>query len=290
MTEERQEEAAGGQPERLLSVLGHELRNSLNGMSLALDLMQRRCADPALERPRALMAGQIQRLTRLVEDLSDLSRLRGGRAPLSLQRLDLAALVREALEARRDCLAAAGLTLRPELPAEPVWVRGDPARLAQIVGHLLRNAIQFTDPGGRVSVSLAVETRRRRADTESGWEIHRDGQDGQDGEGLRLPANADLASRAALPFDPVHPVHPCEFSALLTIRDTGIGIDAARLPGLFETLAAEGRRDRRGGVGLGLALVQRLVELHGGQVEVHSAGAGRGAEFTVRLPADEVMM
>jgi CheY-like chemotaxis protein len=118
----------------------------------------------------------------------------------------------------------------------PVWVLGDPTRLAQVLGNLLDNAARFTDPGGRVTVRLAVEAGRGQA--------------------------------------------------VLAVRDTGVGIEAGLLPHLFEvfTQADRSLERSRGGLGLGLALVKGLTELHGGEVQASSPGPGRGAEFVVRLP------
>jgi two-component system CheB/CheR fusion protein len=123
------------------------------------------------------------------------------------------------------------------LPSDPVWVDGDPTRLAQALGNLLQNAAKFTPKHGNVSVSLV----------------------------------------------------PAERDATLEVADTGIGIDPDMLQRLFEPFAQADRSlDRsRGGLGLGLALVKGMVELHGGQVNVQSDGPGSGARFTIRLPLDQ---
>ena len=125
-----------------------------------------------------------------------------------------------------------------DVPGEPVLVRGDRTRLAQVVGNLLQNAAKFTDPGGRVAVRLSVDRTTQQA--------------------------------------------------VLDVEDTGIGIEAELLPRVFEMFSQADRTlDRsRGGLGLGLALVKGLVELHGGRATAASEGPGKGARFTCRLPLD----
>jgi CheY-like chemotaxis protein len=133
-------------------------------------------------------------------------------------------------------LETGGLTLCLELPEEPVWIDGDPTRLAQVVGNLLGNATKFTEPGGQVRVRLVAD--------------------------------------------------PESQSAVLSVRDSGIGIEPTMLLHVFElfTQADQGLDRSRGGLGLGLALVKGLVEQHGGSVWAHSEGPGQGSEFNVLLP------
>src|SRR4029077_20927559 len=121
---------------------------------------------------------------------------------------------------------------------EPLLVRGDPTRLAQIVGNVLHNAMKFTDPGGSVTVRVA-------------------------------PAESPD-------------------TALIAVRDTGIGMDRKTLAEVFDTFRqAENNRARsRGGLGLGLSLVKGLVGLHSGSVKAASEGPGRGSEITIRLPRE----
>lgn len=147
-----------------------------------------------------------------------------------------APLVRTAVEDHRQLLARSGLTLTAELPDEPVWLSGDPTRLAQVIGNLLQNANKFTERGGRVTVRL--ERRDREA--------------------------------------------------VLTVEDTGIGMEPEILCRLFEPFsqADHSLARSRGGLGLGLSLVRGLVELHGGSIEAASEGPGRGSRFTLRLPLE----
>jgi CheY-like chemotaxis protein len=138
---------------------------------------------------------------------------------------------------RRD-FDTAGVGLALDLPKEPLWMNGDPTRLAQVLENLLSNAVKFTDRGGSVTVTLSRQAGGK---------------------------------------------------ALLAVRDTGIGIDPATLPRLFEPFTQADRSlDRSlGGLGLGLALVKGLAALHGGSVSARSNGLMRGAEFTVMLPIEE---
>ncbi len=144
-------------------------------------------------------------------------------------------MVRRTVEDYRTILEPREVVI--DLPSEPMWIDGDPTRLAQVVGNLLHNAAKFTrEDDGTVSVSLT-----------------------------RVPGHA-----------------------VLEIADTGAGIDSGTLKTLFEPFAQADRSlDRtHGGLGLGLALVKGMVELHGGEVSASSTGPGRGARFSVRLPLE----
>jgi two-component system CheB/CheR fusion protein len=185
-------------------------------------------------RALATMKRQVTHLSRLVDDLLDVTRITSGKVRLQREGVDLVQLVRRTVEDHAAQLE--GRTLTVKLP-DTLRVDGDATRLAQVVGNLLQNAAKFTEPGQAVSVSLAREGTR----------------------------------------------------ATLEVRDTGMGIDAETLKGLFVPFTQADRSlDRsRGGLGLGLALVKSLVELHGGSVLASSDGPGRGARFTIELPCDE---
>jgi signal transduction histidine kinase/DNA-binding response OmpR family regulator len=219
-----------------LAMLAHELRSPLAPLLNSLSVLDLPDLSPqAREQTRQVMGRQLRHLSRLVDDLLDVSRISRGKVQLHTERLDLARLVRTAAEDHRPLLEQAGLALTVEAPETPVWVQGDPARLIQVLANLLDNARKFSDRGGRVGVRLA-------ADREQG-------------------------------------------QALLAVRDTGLGVEAEMLPRLFDTFAQADRslERTRGGLGLGLAVVKGLVELHGGAVEAASAGRGQGTEFAVRL-------
>jgi PAS domain S-box-containing protein len=232
-------EAATRRRDQFLSMLAHELRNPLAPVLTGLTILRRAGEDHRVrDQTLDMMDRQVRHLRRLVDDLLDVARITRGKVELHRERLDLARLVRTATADSRPALEQAGLTLAVQVPETPVWVRGDGARLVQVVANLLDNAVKFTARGGHVSIDLA----------------------------------ADAAAG----------------QAVLTVRDTGIGIARDLLTVLFEPFAqaARGPARSQGGLGLGLSVVKGLVEMHGGRVEAASAGEGRGTEFRVRLPVE----
>jgi PAS domain S-box-containing protein len=236
--EEALQEAARRKDE-FLAMLAHELRNPLAPIRNALHLLQFQAGDvAAVDRWRGVMDRQVRHLSRLVDDLLDVSRISRGRVSLQRERLDLRRLVQINSEDHRAAVEEAGLSIELHLLESPVWVMADATRLTQVLDNLLENARKFTERDGRIR--------------------------------LELTASADAGQ------------------AILTVADSGIGIEPEMLPHLFDVfLQADRSLDRsRGGLGLGLALVKGLVELHGGRVEARSAGPGRGAEFVVRLPLE----
>ncbi|HEX7184166.1 MAG TPA: PAS domain S-box protein [Thermoanaerobaculia bacterium] len=235
-TEEALREAARRKDE-FLAMLGHELRNPLAPIRNCLHVMkQSNATESQVERARDTIERQVVHLTRLVDDLLDVSRISQGKILLRKERLDLVELVRATVEDHRGALAAAGLALELDFPSGPLWVSGDPTRLSQSVGNVLHNAGKFTDRGGRVTVAIRREGR----------------------------------------------------TVVVAVRDTGIGIEPEVLGKLFEPFsqAPPGLDRSRSGLGLGLALVRRLIALHGGAVEASSEGIGRGAEIRLLLPLD----
>ena len=233
---------ANRRKDEFLSMLAHELRSPLAPLRNALHVLRLHQhlrggeGEDAPARTLELMDRQMQLLARIVDDLLDVARISSGQVALRRERVDLSRLVRQSVEDRRDLLEGAGLALDVELPETPVWILGDPLRLAQALGNTLENAGKFTPTGGRVTVRLAVNGH-----------------------------------------------------AVVTVRDTGVGIDPEILPHIFEVFA-QGHQplDRRqGGLGLGLAVAKALVELHGGEIQAASEGAGKGALLTLRLPREE---
>ena len=149
----------------LLSMLAHELRNPLAPIRNALHVLRLQDHEESgiSERAREMMERQVQLLARIVDDLLDVAQINSGRVMLRSERLDLARVVRQSVEDRRDLLESAGLILDLELPQTPVWISGDVMRLSQILGNLLDNAGKFTPPGGHVTVRLATEDPPRKA-------------------------------------------------------------------------------------------------------------------------------
>jgi PAS domain S-box-containing protein len=221
--------------DEFIALLAHELRNPLAPIVNGLELMKfKTLADPDLEWCRDVIGRQVAHLSRLVEDLLDVSRITQGKIKLQKRVLDIAGVVAGAIETVRPSIEAHRHTLAVELPEEQILIVGDATRLAQVLGNLLSNAVKYTQDGGNIHLRIARE----------------------------------------------------DANVLISVQDDGVGIPAEALPHLFELFTQFERTiDRsQGGLGIGLALVQRLVELHGGTVHAHSDGAGQGSEFTVRLP------
>ncbi|WP_437669303.1 hybrid sensor histidine kinase/response regulator [Sorangium sp. So ce131] len=226
--------------DEFLAMLAHELRNPLAPLLNAVELLK--VAGPQgsiVERARTIMERQVGHMTRLVDDLLDISRISRGKIALSFARLDLVELVRAAALDYRPLLEARGVRLELALPDAPVWLHADATRLTQALGNLLQNARKFTDEGGVVRVSVAPQ---------------------------RAPDGRGAVS--------------------VEVADTGIGMEPAILERIFEPFAQaeQGPGASRGGLGLGLALVKGVVELHGGSARAASAGVGRGAAITITLP------
>jgi signal transduction histidine kinase len=227
--------------DEFLATMSHELRTPLNAIFGWITLLRTRRLDEATqERALETIERNARAQKRLIEDLLDVSRIVTGKVALELVTVDPRRVVEAALETMHPAAQAKGLKIVPLLDTGAGTVRGDFARLQQIVCNLLSNAIKFTDTGGQVEVCLA----RRNGEVE------------------------------------------------ISITDSGQGIKPEFLPLVFDRFRQEdGSISRRhGGLGLGLAIVRHLVELHAGSVDAQSAGEGKGAKFIVRLPAREASL
>jgi signal transduction histidine kinase/DNA-binding response OmpR family regulator len=220
--------------DEFLAMLAHELRNPLAPIRNAVQIMQATGPHgPTLQQALEMIDRQASHMGRLIDDLLNVTRIASGKILLRPEVIDLRETVHKTVEDHRTILTSSSLHVDLQVPSQPVWVEGDPTRLAQVLGNLLNNAQKFTEAGGTVSISLDSSNRE----------------------------------------------------AILRVADTGIGIDSQMLPRVFDVFVqAEQGLDRgRGGLGLGLALVKGLVDLHGGTVSASSAGPGKGSEFVVRL-------
>jgi len=218
--------------DRFLAILGHELRNPLGAILLASQMVD---DGGRLDRDHVrLIERQSRNLTRIVNDLLDLSRVVSGKIVIKAQVIDFRNAVQQTVESLVEYARLHGVTVEVDVPNEPVSVSADPVRAEQIVTNVLTNAIKYTPEGGHVVVSLTRENDH----------------------------------------------------AALCVKDNGVGIAPDRIGTIFELFAqAENAIGRsQGGMGIGLALVKNLVELHGGTVEARSDGVGKGCEITILLP------
>jgi CheY-like chemotaxis protein/two-component sensor histidine kinase len=187
-------------------------------------------------------------MEKLVDDLLDVGRISRGKLALRKERVELSSVVHHVVEAVLPLCESSDQQLTVTLPQEPVYLNADPTRLAQIVGNLLTNACKFSDRGGRIwlTVERTEESAGDTVNTSSG-----------------LPANV-----------------------VIRVRDTGIGIAADQRSRIFDMFTQGETALERAvtGLGIGLTLVKTLTQMHGGTVDVTSAGIGHGSEFIVRLP------
>lgn len=221
--------------EQFLAMLSHELRNPLAAVLSATRLIQAAPDDGAAQaKARQVIERQSKHMARLLDDLLDVSRITRGGIELRTEAVDLRESVQLAIEASTPLLDAREIDLRVDLPDDPLPVRGDRARLQQIVSNLLTNAARYSPVGTRVDL-------RARCDDER---------------------------------------------VELLVEDGGYGIAPELLPQIFDLFVQteQGLDRSEGGLGVGLALVRKLVELHGGEVLAHSDGADRGSAFRVTLP------
>jgi PAS domain S-box-containing protein len=220
--------------DEFLAMLSHELRNPLAPILNAVHLLRLEQHESQLQQQaRAVIERQVSQLTRLVDDLMEVSRITTGRVQLRHDRVVVSGIVDRAVETARPLMERHQHELTVSLPPQPIWLDADAARLEQVVVNLLTNAAKYTGEGGHIWLDVQQE----------------------------------------------------DDECVLRVRDTGVGIAPELLPRIFDLFTqAERSLDRsQGGLGIGLALVQRLVEMHGGTVQVVSA-LGHGSEFVVRLP------
>jgi PAS domain S-box-containing protein len=228
-------EKANRVKEEFLATLSHELRTPLNAMlGWTRMLLDARLDPEAAHRALETIDRNIVLLTRLVEDVLEISRMTMGTMRLDVRPTALITVIEAAVESIRPAARSKGIDLRMFLDPTVGPISADAARLQQVVWNLVSNAVKFTPRDGRVEVHLA-----------------------------QVGAEAELR-----------------------VTDNGQGMPADFIPRAFDrfTQADSSRTRTHGGLGLGLAIVRHLVELHGGTVRAASPGAGQGSTFTVRLP------
>jgi PAS domain S-box-containing protein len=222
--------------DEFLATLAHELRNPLAPIRNALEIMRVDGRDRSAVEDVAhnMIERQVSQMMRLVDDLLDVSRITTGRLELRRERIDLAQVMRSAVETSRPLIDAAHHELFVELPSGPILLDADPVRLAQVFSNVLNNAARYMAEGGRIRVTASRDDEM----------------------------------------------------VTVVVQDFGIGIAPDSLPRIFDMFAqgdASGEQSH-GGLGIGLTLVKRLVEMHSGTVEAYSEGRGRGTSISVRLP------
>jgi signal transduction histidine kinase/ActR/RegA family two-component response regulator len=228
--------AADRRKNEFLATLAHELRNPLSPLRNAIEAVRLDGDSPtAIREVREMMDRQVHHLSRLVDDLLDVARIAEGKISLRTQCFDLRLTLEQAAQMNAPLVEARRHRFRLDLPATPVCVDGDPARLLQVFVNLLNNAAKYTPAGGQLSLSLSVD----------------------------------------------------ENQTVVRVRDSGVGIPPAMLTKVFDlfTQLDVGPERPQGGLGIGLTLVKRLIELHGGAITAESPGEGQGSEFCVRLAA-----
>ena len=231
-------ELADRQKDEFLAMLAHELRNPLAPLRNASELL----GVIAQHEPRAQFSAgvirrQVSQLSRLVDDLLDVSRITQGRIDLQRKPLELGSIIAQAIETVEPLLREKHHQVSVVSGFEHIHVNGDNTRLVQCVGNVLTNSAKYTNDGGDIQIRSSIE-------------------------------GAD---------------------ALIEIVDNGVGISPELMPRIFDLFVQSDRTlDRaQGGLGIGLAVVKRLVEMHGGRVTAHSDGVGKGSSFEIRLPLVE---
>jgi len=225
--------------DEFLATLAHELRNPLAPVRNALRILQLQgLPTPESKWAHEVIDRQMQQMTRLIDDLMDVSRITRNKLELRRERVELAQVIRSTLETTRLLFESGGQTFTAALPPQPIYLDADLTRLAQAFSNLLNNAAKYTEPGDQVCLTAE-----------------------QQGDEVAV-----------------------------TVKDTGIGIPTDMLPRIFEIFTQVDRslEKTQGGLGIGLALVRRLVEMHGGSIQASSEGLGKGSEFVVRLPVISV--
>jgi len=218
-----------------LATLAHELRNPLAPVLNATQIMRfAGPASPEVEYARDVIERQLQHMTRLIDDLLDVSRISRNKIELRRENVVLARILQGAVETSRPLIDSSSHQLSVTLPNEPLHLSADVTRLAQVFSNLLTNAAKYTPRGGRISMSA-----ERRAN-----------------------------------------------DVFVTVKDNGVGIPRHMLDRIFDMFTQVDRslESAHSGLGIGLTLARRLVEMHDGSIEAHSDGIGCGSEFVVRLP------
>jgi PAS domain S-box-containing protein len=258
-------EAANRIKDEFLAVLSHELRSPLNPILGWSRLLQsRKFSEVKTAEALATIERNAKLQAELIEDLLDVSRILQGKISLNVSPIHLTSTIQAAMETVRLAAQAKAIQIQTHFEANVGSVAGDASRLQQVLWNLLSNAVKFTPPGGRVEVRLSTYDDLK--------------------DSPQNPDYIEIDKKSNNPKSKIQ--NPKSKYAQITVSDTGKGISPDFLPHVFDYFRqADSTTTRKfGGLGLGLAIVRHLVELHGGTVQADSPGEGQGATFTVRLP------
>jgi len=221
--------------DEFLATLAHELRNPLAPIRAAAHMLKKLdLKDERVLRAREVIERQSAHMTRLIDDLLEMSRITQGKFDLQRRPESLTAIIAGVVQSAQSAMDARQHQFQIEVAADPLLMEADAIRIAQAVGNVIENATKYTPPGGRIALRLT-------------------------GAGQQ---------------------------AVIRVQDNGIGIEPDMAARIFDMFVQAENGDRRpnGGLGIGLALTRKLIEMHGGTITVSSAGLGKGAEFEIRLP------
>ena len=258
-------ESASKAKDQFIAVLSHELRTPLTPALAAVSMMEADMRLPGETREDlAMVRRNIALEVRLIADLLDVSRIISGKLHLEKRPMDVMAAIREAAKIVSGDLDAKGQTLTIETPGSVYLTFGDAARLQQVFWNLLRNANKFTPHRGRIAVRTSIVPV----------------------DHCPLVAQPCPVGMGDCPLpqasDGNH--EPCGGNLVIEVSDNGSGMDADLLPRLFNVFEQGQEARTFGGLGLGLSICKAIVDMHGGTITAQSAGPGKGATFTVRLP------
>ena len=212
-----------------LATLAHELRNPLAPIRNGLEVLKR--APDRAPAVISMMERQVSHLVRLIDDLLDISRIASNKLTLRRERVAVAVVVGEAVEATQPHFAAKNHSVSVTAPPH-LAIDADPVRIAQVLTNLLTNAAKYTPSGGRISVEAGTRGK----------------------------------------------------SVYIAVKDNGAGVAPEHIERIFELFGQVNDQDAEGGLGIGLALSRRLVEMHGGALVTRSAGPSKGSTFEITLP------
>ena len=223
------------QKDEFLAMLAHELRNPLSAVGNAVTVLKMSNEPEHIGFAKDVITRQMRHLTRLIDDLLDVSRISRGKIELRKDVVEATSILESAAESVRPLIEERKHTLELSVRRGTLWMDADPTRLEQVIVNLLNNAAKYSENSGRIRLTAYNEGRE----------------------------------------------------VVISVEDKGIGIPPEKLSQMFELFAQGDRSLARseGGLGIGLTVVKKLVELHGGTVIARSEGPGEGCLFTIRLPS-----